>query len=81
MQSVIYRSTTGVRPAVHLATGPKYITLVWMDAAGIRLHKLPRRDERYMTPTGYPVKKFARRLLQAGKRFGITKGARAALRA
>jgi hypothetical protein len=80
MKSVRYRTLSGVRPALVITEGRKFITMIWMDAAGIRLHKVPNSEARYMEPSPIQPTKFKRALLSAGRAFGITKGARAALR-
>jgi hypothetical protein len=80
MHAVTYRSTTGVRPALVVRTGYKFISLIWMDSAGIRIHRLPKDELRYMSASRIAVTKFKRALRSAGRAFGITKGAAAALR-
>lgn len=80
MSSLVrYRSDEGVVIAF-VKPGRKLLSMVAMDAAGLRVRKVPLSDERYISPLDYPVAKARRRFLAAGKRFGISKGAKALIK-
>jgi hypothetical protein len=76
----------GVVTAILLGRGRKYLRIIPIDSAGIKL--VPGvlfSEERHMVQAlykgaPYPVKRAARRLLKFGKTFGITKSARTALK-
>jgi hypothetical protein len=67
--------------ALVTGVGTKQMALVWMDAGGIRLRRLPKTEQRFMhVIPGAKAQRVARQMIDAGRRFGITDGARDALR-
>lgn len=70
----MYRTDSGCK-TILAAEGRKYIRFVSMDAP-ISVTKVPMAEQRHMTPLDYQPKKAARRFRGAGKRLGITKGAK-----
>jgi hypothetical protein len=75
----------GVVTAILLGRGRKYLRLIPIDSAGIKLTNVSFDEERHMVPAEfkgkpYPVKRAARSILKFGKTFGITKTAKAALK-
>jgi len=79
MQVVRYRTDHGTCCAL-VESGRKWLQVIQMDSSGIRVRKVPCSDERYMTPMDYPLAKAKKRFRLAGRRFGITKGAKQLLR-
>lgn len=82
MRLVRYRTEAG--GCVHAVAGNAgriYTQLVWIDAP-IRVARVPNGDvERYAVAYDrVPLKRAARTMLRAGKRLGITKGAKRLLR-
>ena len=75
-----YHTSEGVRVAF-VAEGRTKLTVIHMDAGGIKARRIPKSESRYMADLDYPRRKAVRKFLSAGKRFGITKGARQLLRA
>ena len=76
---VRYRSEMGVVLAF-VKPGRKLLSIVPMDSGGIKVRKAPLREERYLSDVEYPVGKAKRRFLAAGRRFGISKGAKALIK-
>ena len=71
----------GVRTALVVTVGPKFVSLIWPDSAGMKIRKLPNdRRLRYDVLEDYPVRKAKRAMRAMCKRFGVTKSARLALR-
>lgn len=81
MRIVTYRTDEGTRTAIVGRPGRKYLPAVLMDAGGLRVHKLPLAEDRYMTDLDYSLRAAARKYLKAGRLFGITKAAKALLKA
>lgn len=80
MEVLRYKTHRGTFPALHIKDGRKLMHLILMDSHGIRVTKVPLSEARYMTVLDYRVSRAKRLLRAAGKKFGITKEARAALR-
>lgn len=68
----------GYRTGVVVAVGHKYISVIYPDSSGMRIKKIPV-DSKYEV-INYPTKKAKAKLRKCGKAFGITKGAKKALR-
>lgn len=83
MRLIKFHTGHGFVTAIAMKPGRLYTKLVWIDAP-IRLVKVANGDvTRYgsdFEPTRPTLKSAARRMLKAGKRLGITKSARKALR-
>jgi len=82
MKVMRYRTDEGVFTVLLVKTGNKWAQVMFMDAAGIRIKRVPVADiERYMWELEcYPLQRAVRRFRAAGKRFGITGGAKQALK-
>ena len=63
------------------AIGRKYIRVMFMDSAGIRLQRMGIGELPYMTElTDYPLKRAVNKFKRAGRKFGITTTAARALK-
>lgn len=78
---------SNLRATLICKLGRKYAQLIWIDSStggfGIRIHREPLRSVlRYSRPIEevYSPKKAARKILNAGKVLGITKGAKKLLK-
>ena len=69
----------GVRAALVVTVGPKWVTLLWADSAGMKLRKLKNGRIRYKT-LDYPLAKAKRHFRRMCKTFGATKSAKRALK-
>ena len=69
----------GCRNALVLKTGSKFVQLIWIESGGVKIHALPLTAMRRATSLDYPVRRAARRMLEAGRALGITKKAKQAL--
>lgn len=71
----------GVRTGLVVADGPRYLSVIWPDAAGMKIRKLKKdRALRVHELEDYPPAR-ARKLMRGMcKRFGYSKAARKALR-
>lgn len=76
-----YFDDSGRRTAIRVTVGRKYDTIVVMTSSGVRTKRIKKVYTKYLTPLEYPPKRAIRAYLAAGKRLGITKGAKQALRA
>lgn len=73
---VRWRRDDGVRHGLAGEPGRKYVPVVVVDYP-VRLLKVPLYEQRYMTELDQPsVKKAVRDILKAGRRLGITEGAK-----
>ena len=70
----------GYRVALVAAVGPKFVALVWPDSSGMKIHKLPNDRSLKYVDLDYPVVKAKKMMRGMGRRFGITKSAKRALR-
>ena len=83
---VRYHSDEGQTTGILFGAGRKYLQLILMDGRGIRFARnVENAEERYMTEAeykgkAYPVKRAARHLLKAAKKFGGNTNAKKALR-
>jgi hypothetical protein len=68
-----------IRTGLVVSDGPKYYGVIWPDSSGIRINKLGKRTARF-TVIAYSLNKAKKTLRRCGKNFGITKGAKIALR-
>ncbi len=74
----------GARTGLLIGEGPKWIRVIWPDAAGIRIHRVAKDRSLKFTETEYrgrpyPVTRAKSKLRQMGRRVGISKTARRAL--
>ena len=68
------------RAGLVTSIGTKWMTVVYMDSP-VRIVRLPVSERpRPIGSTEYPVGRAARKFRSAGKRLGITKSAKSALR-
>ncbi len=70
----------GYRTGIIVSTGPKYCGVIWPDSSGITINKVPMTDLNF-NEIDYSLDKAKKLLRACGKKFGITKAARRALRA
>lgn len=80
MRVVRYFTTDGQFIALVVNEGRKWMHVILMDSAGIRVSRVKLTEAKWMEPIDYPVKKAARKFLAAGRAFGITGSARKALK-
>ena len=77
---VTYRTDAGIKTAIALKPGRKWLPVIVIDSP-MRVRKVPLSERRFMTPLAdYPLRRAVRKYLAAGRRLGITKRARKALR-
>jgi len=76
-----------VRSAFIVKVGPKFASLVWADdrKPGVRINKVPHEQLRSSHPLlfkgqPYPLPRAKKMFRSMGRKFGITKGAKIALR-
>jgi hypothetical protein len=69
----------GIRTGLVVAVGPKWMSVIWPDSSGMKIHKVKQSVARYHVYEDYPVKRARKLLRRAGTNFGITKAARRAL--
>lgn len=71
----------GIRSAIVVAIMKKYTHLIWVDDGrpGVKIHKIPHNEVR-ATTLDYSLAKAKKAFRRMGKTFGITKGAKVALR-
>jgi len=69
MQVVKYRTEDGVFTAIRVKTGPKYTQVITMDSSGIRIRRVPKSEEKYMTDIDYPPKRAQKKFRSAVRRF------------
>lgn len=71
----------GVRTALVVAEGPKFLAVIWPDSAGMRIRKIRKSPGLRITELpDYPVARAKKIMRKCGRNFGITKGAKKALR-
>lgn len=71
-----YRLSSGQNViAVVSPPGRKWLHVAFIDVP-VRLRRVPLSDRRYMTPIHYPLADACRKMIDAGRRLGITKGAK-----
>jgi hypothetical protein len=70
----------GYHSGLVVSDGAKYLGVIWPDSAGIRINKIEKKTARY-TVLEYNLNKVKKTLRRCGRSFGITKGARIALKA
>lgn len=76
MDFVNYHLDSGRKPVVR-KKGYKRYSVVMIDDIGVRVLKVPFKEDRYMIPVeGYSLKKACNGILKAGKVLGITKEAK-----
>jgi len=83
-EPVQYHSPDGIFPAVIIGRGHKYLHVI-VETPPLRIVKLPPTFERSMTPLAlkdqpYPHPRLRRMFLKFGRKFGMSKSARKALR-
>ena len=70
MDVIRYHTTEGVTSALRVKRGSKYTQIIVMNSTGIRLHRVPNAEEKYMTPLpDYPIEKAKAHFRSAVKRF------------
>ncbi len=87
IELVDYRTDEGLRCAF-VKHGTKWTQVLALDAgvrSGLRVHKVPKTDQRYMTPLmrkgkPYPVKRALTHFRRFGKTHGMTNGAKKLLK-
>lgn len=80
LKLIRYKTQYGLRTAILICSGPKFHTLIMMDAAGLTLTRVPKAEARWFREMQYPIKRAVKKFRAAGRRFGMTKGARQVLR-
>ena len=81
MRVVRVRADDGVHTGLLVIEGPAWIHVIWPDWRGVRVNKVANdRRLRITELTSYPINRAKRILRRCGKKFGITKAARQALR-
>jgi len=80
MQVVRYKTEQGVFTGIHIGDGRKFFQLILMDASGIRVIKEPLNNKRFLREIQYSAAKARKLFRAAGRRFGISKAARKAIR-
>lgn len=71
------RTSEGAFVAVMGEPGRKFTQYVSLEAFPVRARKIPNAEaERFSTELNYPIRKAVRNMRGAGRRHGITKGAR-----
>jgi len=68
----------GYRTALVVGMGHKFMRVIYPDSAGIKIRKF-NLDSKYQV-LDYPTNRAKRKLRECGKKFGITKSAKVALR-
>lgn len=89
MEMITIHTDEGIRTAIVLGEGPKYVRMIWADdrRPGVRVNKVPkdrmRRDTKPLMYKGkpYPLARAKRHFRNMGRALGITKSARKELRA
>lgn len=82
MSAVIrIRTDEGCRVALLCREGRTKAHLVWIESSGVKASAEPLEVLRKVAYIQQPTKRAARRMLAAGRKLGITKGARAMLKA
>lgn len=69
----------GYRTGLVVSVGHKYIGVIYPDSKGMKIRKI-KLDSKYSV-IDYPTNKAKKMLRKCGRNFGITKGAKVALRA
>jgi hypothetical protein len=82
---VRYRTSEGVRTAIIVDRGRKFLHVIPMEDRAVRVRKVPLTEERLMEPLTlrgkpYPPKRAVRHFARHGKGFGITKKAKSFLK-
>lgn len=80
MQVIQIHEDEGIRTGVLVAEGPKFISVIWPDSGGMRIRKIEKARGTRFTVLDYPLAKAKKTLRKCGKKFGITKGAKKALK-
>lgn len=68
----------GYKTGLVVGVGHKFLRVIYPDSAGIKIRKIAL-DSKYNV-IDYPTNRAKRKLRECGKNFGITKGAKVALR-
>lgn len=76
MRTVIYKTTSGAKPAI-AKEGRTKIHLLMIEATGVTVARVDKSEGRYITELEMPMKKALRGFKRAGKNLGMTKGAKA----
>lgn len=79
-QVITIHEDEGIRTGILVKTGRKYLRVIWPDCKGIRINLVPIEGARY-TVLDYKIDKAKKALQKCGRKFGIHKAARRALRA
>lgn len=82
MKVIKIHEDEGIRCGLQVSEGPKFISVIWIDSAGMRIRKLAKeRSLRIVELVDYPIARAKKILRGCGNKFGITKAAKRALRA
>ncbi len=79
MEVVRYKTNDGQSTAI-VEAGRKWIRVILMDSGGISVKKVPKTEERFMSPLDYSLNKAKVKFRDSGRRFGITRAAKLLLR-
>lgn len=80
MKVMRYKTDKGVRVALLVSEGRKWLKVIIMDSAGIKISRKPLPEKHYMDEMTNSVRKVKKQFRMAGRAFGITKSAKQALR-
>lgn len=80
MKVVRYHDDHGSRICIQAIDGHKYISVIPMDSAGIRVVRVPVKDKDRISEVQYSLAKAKQKFRVAGQKFGITKQAKQLLR-
>ena len=85
LEPIRYHSEQGWIAGAIVARGRALLQCVFVEGSGLSITKLPLADERFMQPLEYrgqpyPENRARRHLRRMGRKFGITKAAKAALK-
>ena len=69
MKVVKYRTQDGVFTAIRVKDGTKYIQVILMDSAGIRIRRVHLSEAKYMTDLDYPLRRAQKKFMAAAKKF------------
>jgi len=80
MTVITIHEDEGYRTGILAVTGRKFLGVIWPDAGGIKINRVPIDGAKY-TEIDYNLEKAKKALRKCGRNFGITKEAKRALRA
>ena len=80
MQVIRYHSDHGHVICLLAKVGRKFISLIPMDARGIRVKRVPLAEKRYFKELDYSIPKAKKQFRASARKFGVTKEAQLYLR-